>query len=121
MIKLPSIHYNALLTHAYNELFRAAHWSKEWKAARTIRLNKSDNSASTTNQLLSILMLPIFSKIFERLFLIRFNRWSSTMNILPAQHSGARPHQATTSPVNYFLRTNYPTTTLQFIHFSRLY
>ncbi|CAF4018496.1 unnamed protein product, partial [Rotaria sp. Silwood1] len=33
MIKLLPAHYHVLLTHAYNELFRAAHWGKEWKMA----------------------------------------------------------------------------------------
>jgi hypothetical protein len=103
MIKFIPAHYHIMLTHAYNELFQAAHWGKEWKMARTICLNKSDNPAPTTNQLRPISLLPTFSKIYERLFLLRFNSWSSRMNILPAQQSGARPHQATTSRVNCLL------------------
>ncbi|CAF3137196.1 unnamed protein product, partial [Rotaria sp. Silwood2] len=103
MIKLLPTHYHGMLTHAYNVLFRYAHWGKEWKMARTICLNKSDNPAPMTNQLRPISMLPTFSKIYERLFLIGFNSWSSKMNILPLQQSGARPHQATTSRVNCLL------------------
>ncbi|CAF4742888.1 unnamed protein product [Rotaria sp. Silwood1] len=61
MIKLLPAHYHVLLTHAYNELFRAAHWGKEWKMARTICLNKSDNPAPTTSQLRPISMLPTFN------------------------------------------------------------
>ncbi|CAF2519912.1 unnamed protein product [Rotaria sp. Silwood2] len=78
-------------------------WRKEWKIARTICLNKSDNHAPTPNQLRPISMLPTFSKIYERLFLIRFNSWSYKMNILPSQQSGARPHQATISRINCLL------------------
>ena len=92
-----------MLTLAYNELFRAAHWGIEWKMARTICLNKDDNPAPTTNQLRPISMLPTFSKIYERLFLLRFNNWSRRMDILPAQQSGARPHQAISSRVNCLL------------------
>jgi hypothetical protein len=103
MIKLLPTHYHILLTNSYNELFRAAYWGIEWKRARTICLNKSDNPAPTTNQLRPISMLPTFSKIYEKLFLIRFNSWSSRMNVLPSQQSGARPHQATTSRVNCLL------------------
>ncbi|CAF4437595.1 unnamed protein product [Rotaria socialis] len=103
MIKLLPEHYHALLTQAYNDLFRNAQWGSEWKTARTICLNKSENPAPTTNQLRLISMLSIFSKIYERLFLTRFNSWTTRMIILPAQQSGARPHQATTSRVNCFL------------------
>ncbi|CAF1587707.1 unnamed protein product [Rotaria magnacalcarata] len=103
MIKLLPEHYHALLTQAYNDLFRNAQWGKEWKTARTICLNKSENPAPTTDQLRPISMLPTFSKIYERLFLTRFNSWTTRMNILPAQQSGARSHQATTSRVNCLL------------------
>ncbi|CAF3358398.1 unnamed protein product [Rotaria socialis] len=48
-------------------------------------------------------MLPTFSKIYEKLFLLRFQNWSSRMNILPVQQSGARAHQATTSRAKYLL------------------
>ncbi|CAF4343507.1 unnamed protein product, partial [Rotaria magnacalcarata] len=103
MIKLLPEHYHTLLTQAYNDLFRNAQWGKEWKTARTICLNKSENPAPTTDQLRPISMLPTCSKIYERLFLTRFNSWTTRMNILPAQQSGARPHQATTSRVNCLL------------------
>ncbi|CAF1090325.1 unnamed protein product, partial [Rotaria magnacalcarata] len=103
MIKEIPEQFHVILTHAYNQLFSAAHWGNEWKLARTICLNKSDNPAPTTNQLRPISMLPVFSKVYEKLFLLRFNRWTTKMNILPDQQSGARPHQATTSRVNCLL------------------
>ncbi|CAF4495506.1 unnamed protein product [Rotaria sp. Silwood2] len=103
MIKLLPAKIHATLTLAYNKLFEAAHWGKEWKMARTKCLNKCDNPAPRTNQLRPISMLPTFSKMYEKLFLLRFNSWSQRMNILPAQQSGARTHQATTSRVNHLL------------------
>ena len=103
MVKLLPAHYHKILENAYNRLFRSAHWGGEWKMARTICLNKCDSPTPTTSQLRPISMLPAFSKIYERLFLLRFNRWTTIMNVLPAQQSGARPHQATTSRVNCLL------------------
>lgn len=100
MIKLLPATYHKTLTLAYNNLFLAGHWGKEWKAARTICLNKSDNPAPTTDQLRPISLLPTFSKVFERLFLLRFKAWSDRKNVLPAQQSGARSHQSTLSRVN---------------------
>ena len=103
MVKhLPS-HFHGLLTRAYNGLFHGAHWGKSWKTARTLCFNKSDSSAPTTNQIRPISILPAFSKIYERLFLLRFNTWAKEMNIIPDQQSGARPHQTTTSRVNCLL------------------
>ncbi|CAF4600977.1 unnamed protein product [Rotaria magnacalcarata] len=103
MIRLLPEHYHALLTQAYNDLFRNAQWGSEWKTARNICLNKSENPAPITDQLRPISMLPTFSKIYEKLFLTKFNSWATRMNILPAQQSGARSHQATTSRVNCLL------------------
>ncbi|CAF4333601.1 unnamed protein product, partial [Rotaria magnacalcarata] len=79
MIRLLPEHYHALLTQAYNDLFRNAQWG-----------------TPITDQLRPISMLPTFSKIYEKLFLTKFNSWATRMNRLPAQQSGARSHQATT-------------------------
>jgi hypothetical protein len=103
MVKLLPVRYHGALTQAYNRLFRSAYWGKNWKTARTICLNKPNNPIPTTTQLRPISMLPVFSKIYERLFLLRFNQWSRKMNILPAQQSGARAHQGTLSRVSCLL------------------
>ena len=103
MIKLLPSHFHKVLTQAYNKLFESAHWSEQWKSARAICLNKCDSPAPTTNQLRPISLLPTLSKIYESLFLLRFNEWSTRINILPPQQSGARPHQSTTSRVNALL------------------
>ena len=71
--QLPS-HFHGMLTRAYNNLFQGAHWGNDWKIPRTLCFNKSDGSAPTTNQLRPISILPAFSKIYERLFLLRFNK-----------------------------------------------
>lgn len=97
------IQYYRLLAHAFNELFCTAFWDEEWKTTRTICFNKSNSPAPATNQLRPISMLPTFSKIYERLFLLRFNNWVKKLNILPSQQSGARPHQATISRAIVFL------------------
>ena len=103
MFKLLSVRYYGSLTQAYNRLFRSAYWEKHWKTARTICPNKSNNPTPSRNQFRPISMLPVFSKIYERLFLLRFNQWSRRMNILPAQQSGARAHQGTLSRVSCLL------------------
>ena len=103
MIKLLPIQYHKTLIQACNKLFEVAHSGKESKSARTICLNKGDTPAPSTNQLRPISMLPRLSKIYARLFLMLFNSWTTSMSILPAQQSGARPHQSTASRVNSLL------------------
>ena len=85
MVKLLSVRYYGSLTQAYNRFFRSAYWGRDWKIARTICLNQSNNPILPTSQRRPISMLPVFSQIYERLFLLRFNQWLRRMNILPAQ------------------------------------
>ena len=92
-----------LLANSFNKLFKQAYWGESWKQARTVCFNKSNCPASSTNQLRSISLLPIFGKIYERLFLSKFNLWIKKMNILPWQQSGARPHLSTMTRVNHLL------------------
>lgn len=92
-----------LLADEYNVLFSEVHWGESWKQSRTICFNKVDNPAPMTNQLRPISLLPIFGKIYERLFLIKFKAWVERMNILPWQQSGARPKMSTMTRVNHLL------------------
>ena len=103
MIKALPSSFASTLVEGYNRLFSAAHWCQEWKQARTVCLNKADHPAPATTQLRLISLLPTFSKLYERLFMIRFKAWTERMNILPSQQSGSRTHLATTSRVNCLL------------------
>jgi len=103
MIKLLPESYATILALQYNSLFTTVHWSRNWKRARTICFNKSDNPAPTTQQLRPISLLPVLGKIYERLFLLRFQKWVHNHNILPWQQSGARANQSTVSRVNHLL------------------
>ena len=103
MIKqLPQECAHILALH-YNALFETVYWSKNWKQARTLCFNKSDNPAPTTQQLRPISLLSVLGKVYERLFLLRFQKWLQSHNILPWQQSGARANQSTNSRVNHLL------------------
>ncbi|CAF2095552.1 unnamed protein product [Rotaria magnacalcarata] len=103
MIKRLPESYAHILAPQYNDLFASAYWSKNWKRARTICFNKSDQSAPTTQQLRPISLLPVLGKVYERRFIMRFQRWLTNLNILPWQQSGARANQSTISRVNHLL------------------
>ncbi|CAF1277970.1 unnamed protein product [Rotaria magnacalcarata] len=84
-------------------MFRNAFWDNSWKQARTICLNKVDNPAPSTNQLRPISLLPTFSEIYEKLFLLKFDKWIQLNSILPNQQSGSRPHLSTLTRVNHIM------------------
>ena len=92
MVKIMLQNYMDLVADAYNTFFKNAYSGKSWKQARTICFNKADYSASTTSQLRPISLLPIFGKIYERLFLLKFKSWVRNITIVPWQQSGVRSH-----------------------------
>jgi hypothetical protein len=103
MIKQLPENYAHLLATQYNKLFSIVHWSKNWKQARTLCFNKVDSPAPTTQQLRPISLLPVLGKVYERLFLLRFQKWLHNLNVIPWQQSGVRAHQSTVSRVNHLL------------------
>ncbi|CAF4192873.1 unnamed protein product [Rotaria socialis] len=107
MIKNLPHNYSNILTKQYNALFSLSYWDKNWKQARTICFNKVDSPAPTTQQLRPISLLPVMGKIYERLFLFRFQKWLNNFGILPWQKSGARAKQCTVSRVNHLLEQTY--------------
>ncbi|CAF2120575.1 unnamed protein product [Rotaria magnacalcarata] len=107
MIKNLPHNYSNILTKQYNALFSLSYWDKNWKQARTICFNKVDSPAPTTQQLRPISLLPVMGKIYERLFLLRFQKWLNNFGILPWQQSGARAKQCTVSRVNHLLEQTY--------------
>ncbi|CAF3346556.1 unnamed protein product [Rotaria socialis] len=107
MIKNLPHNYLNILTKQYNALFSLSYWDKNWKQARTICFNKVDSPAPTKQQLRPISLLPVMGKIYERLFLFRFQNWLNNFGILPWQKSGARAKQCTVSRVNHLLEQTY--------------
>ena len=67
MIKALPSSFASTLVEGYNRLFSAAHWCQAWKQARTVCLNKANHPAPATTQLRTISLLPVFSKLYERL------------------------------------------------------
>ncbi|CAF1313228.1 unnamed protein product [Didymodactylos carnosus] len=65
--------------------------------------NKVNNPALTTSQLRPITLLPVLSKLYEHLFLLKFKKWLEQQNILPPQQAGARKHLSTSSRENLLI------------------
>ncbi|CAF3885185.1 unnamed protein product, partial [Rotaria sp. Silwood1] len=104
MIKLVPTAYYPMLINNYNKLFASARWDRQWKCSRLLCFNKVLSPVPKTSQLRPINLLPVFSKIYEKLFLLRFHQWLNQANILPSQQSGSRQHQSTATRVQYLLQ-----------------
>ncbi|CAF3931902.1 unnamed protein product [Rotaria sp. Silwood1] len=107
MIKLVPTAYYPMLINNYNKLFASARWDRQWKCSRLLCFNKVLSPVPKTSQLRPINLLPVFSKIYEKLFLLRFHQWLNQANILPSQQSGSRQHQSTATRVQKCLRIIY--------------
>ena len=103
-IKLIPTEYYQLLIDQYNILFKSARWEPEWKCARLLCFNKVDSPVPKPSQLRPINLLPVFSKLYEKLFLLKFNKGLTNSNILPRQQSGSRRNQSTTTRVHHLLQ-----------------
>ncbi|CAF1341898.1 unnamed protein product, partial [Rotaria sp. Silwood1] len=104
MIKLVPTAYYPMLINNYNKLFASARWDRQWKCSRLLCFNKVLSPVPKTSQLRPINLLSVFSKIYEKLFLLRFHQWLNKANILPSQQSGSRQHQSTATRVQYLLQ-----------------
>jgi hypothetical protein len=103
MIKQFPQDYAHILAFQSNALFAMVHWSKSWKHARTLCFNKTHNPAPSTQQLRPISLLPVLGKVYERLFLLRFQKWLQSYNIIPWRQSGSRTNLSTNSRVSHLL------------------
>ena len=73
MIKLIPFEYYPMLIEQYNKLFSTVTWNKQWKCSRLLCFNKTNSPIPKISELRPINLLPVFYKIYEELFLLRFN------------------------------------------------
>lgn len=62
-----------------------------WHVAKMILLSKTKSKVVTIEETRPISLLPCFSKLFEKCFLIHFRRWIKEQGLLPAEQTGFRP------------------------------
>jgi hypothetical protein len=73
-------------------------WSESHESEKTSTIaiyKKGYNPSSFKNKVL----LPVFSKIYEKLFILRFNTWLTKYTILSSQRSDSRKYQSTATRV----------------------
>lgn len=84
-----------LLTTIYNSIIRLAYFPITWKFAQIIMIHKPGKPLNSATSYRPISLLPIMSKIFERLLLKRITKDVNMDEQIPTHQFGFREHHST--------------------------
>ena len=87
---LPYSHISILLT-CFNKFATKLQTSQHWHVAKMIFLSKTKCKIIPVEDTRPISLLPCFSKVYEKCFLIHLLQWIPANGILPPEQSGFRP------------------------------
>ncbi|CAF2899348.1 unnamed protein product, partial [Rotaria sp. Silwood2] len=87
---LPPTHLSIILS-CLNKFAATLQTPSHWHVAKIILLSKTKSKVISIEETRPISLLPCFSKLFEKCFLIHFRKWINEQGILPAEQSGFRP------------------------------
>ncbi|CAF2058253.1 unnamed protein product [Rotaria magnacalcarata] len=87
---LPPNHLSIVLA-CMNNFATSLQTPSHWHIAKMILLSKTKSKTTSIDKTRPISLLPCFSKLFEKLFLIHFRRWINDFAILPPEQTGFRP------------------------------
>lgn len=87
---LPPKHLSFILS-CMNNFAITLETPPHWHVDRMILLSKTKSKVISVEETRSISLLPCFSKLFEKCFMIHFRQWINDQGILPAEQSGFRP------------------------------
>ena len=85
-----------LLTTIYNSMLRLAYFPVLWKFAQMIMIPKPGKPPQNVTSYRPISLLPLLSKIFEKLFLHRLRTFTDLNNAIPNHQFGFRERHSTT-------------------------
>lgn len=83
------------LTTIYNGMLRLCYFPIQWKFAHVIMIPKPGKPPTEATSYRPISLLPIMSKIFERLLLLKLNQIVPIQNLIPNHQFGFRQKHST--------------------------
>ncbi|GJQ66664.1 hypothetical protein Trydic_g4632 [Trypoxylus dichotomus] len=86
----------AAITDIINAILKLGHFPDTWKEAKVIMIRKPGKPSNDTNSYRPISLLPIISKIAERVILNRLNEATEELGIIPHHQLGFREGHSTT-------------------------
>ena len=87
---LPSNHLS-VIWKCFNNFARSLQTPAQWHTAKMILLSKTKSRIISIDETRPISLLPCFSKLFEKCFLLHFRQWVNDQGLLPDEQSGFRP------------------------------
>jgi hypothetical protein len=91
ILKLLPINHLSIILSCMNNFAVTLKTPSHWHVARMILLSKTKSKVISIQETRPISLLPCFSKLFEKCFMIHFRHWINEQGILPAEQSGFRP------------------------------
>jgi hypothetical protein len=88
------------LTHLYNAAFRLQYMPSYWKAAEVMMIPKPGKPATEVASYKPISLLPVISKLFEKLLLKRLNPILDARQIIPSHQFEFRKNYSTIEQVH---------------------
>ena len=88
------------IRNMYNAMVRFRYFPKSWKVAEIIPIPKVGKDPSLTTSFRPISLLPILSKVFERLFLSRIEPYLIHTSLIPSHQFGFRRGHSTIQQIH---------------------
>lgn len=88
------------LATLFNGLLRVGYFPMIWKVSQIIMIHKPGKPASQVTSYRPISLLPVLSKVFERILLQRLSMDMASRQAIPEHQFGFRPSHSTTEQVH---------------------
>jgi len=93
-----------LITYIFNTILRLGYYPNEWKIAEIIMIHKPGKDPEYTESYRPISLIPIISKVFEKLLLKRLKPIITRENIIPDHQFGFREQHSTIEQVHRIVK-----------------
>ena len=88
------------ITQIFNAILRTGHFPDQWKVAQVLLIPKPGKPPEEPKSYRPISLLPVLSKVFEKLLLERLRPLLNEKNLIPDHQFGFRQHHATIEQIH---------------------
>ena len=94
-----------LISYIFNAIMKVGYFPSDWKIAQIIMIPKPGKDVTQTSSYRPISLLPILSKLFEKMLLTKLQYVLDEKNILPNHQFGFRNQHGTVEQVHRIVNT----------------
>ena len=88
IIKLLPSNHLVFITTTFNYMIQNLKYPQHWHTAKMVLLSKTKSSMVEISDSRPISLLPCLSKLYEKVFLLHFQKWILNAGILPEEQTG---------------------------------